>query len=76
MKTRPFASNCRPSSWWRRPALFLILTLAWWLAILLLVGCAATRCRPSADVDLARWMETQKLDGTVEAVWVRCSMTF
>ena len=89
---RPLRFSCRPSSWSdeRKPDLetekvarwllrlcrWSLLLLFLYLSVRILVGCAAMKCRPSADVDLARWVQTQRLDGTVDAVWLRCRTTF
>ena len=39
----------------------------------LMMGCASP-CRPT--VDLARWAQINRMDGTVEEIWVRCETRF
>jgi len=58
---------------------FLLLVEVLYILVSISLGCASSaplKCRPSADVDLARLMEVRRLDGTVEAVWMRCERKF
>lgn len=62
-------------------ALALRLTL-WMLMLALMIGLCltltscATTCYPTADPDLGRLIETRQLDGTVNAIWLRCERKF
>lgn len=58
---------------------FLLLIEIFYILLSMSLGCASSaplKCRPSADVDLARLMEIRRLDGTVDAVWMRCERKF
>lgn len=43
---------------------------------LTLTSCARTTCYPTADPNLGRLIETRRLDGTVDVVWMRCERRF